>query len=133
MKKIIVSLTTLFALLLPNMGQSLTGIALKEMCATDGAETNNGAGCLYFILAARESLVWGAQIAGYRTRPEGQSTADVMAQARRDLGICIPTDTPNRSVLNRILAYLEIADVTENDKSASLVVYDALKFAYPCE
>jgi len=132
MKKIITSIATLLCILMPNVGASLTGAELKEMCATDDAADSDSTACLYFILAAREGLVWGAQIAGYRTRPEGQSTSDVMFQAKLDLGICIPSDTPNRAAINRILNYIKIADVS-NDKGATLLVYDALKLSYPCE
>ena len=132
MKKIFASLTTLLCIMLPNVGASLTGAELKEMCATDDSANSDSTACLYFILAAREALVWGAQISGYRTRPEGQSTSDVMFQAKLDLGICIPSDTSNRTAINRILNYIKIVDVSD-DKTATLLVYDALKLSYPCE
>ena len=132
MKKFIISLATLFLLALPNVGLSLSAQTLKDMCATDGAETNDGRGCLYFVVAAREGLLWGAQISEFRTSTDERSTSEVVRDAKVKLGVCIPEEVSGRTVLNRILDYIKLADASGN-KPAALMVYDALKLAYPCE
>ena len=132
MRKVITSLIALFFIALPSIGMSLSGQKLKEMCTTEDAGSTEYSNCVFYIIGAREGLIWGSRISAYRTRDEGQSTTDVVSEANLNLGVCIPDNTEAIAVIDRILNYIKIVDTSDN-KGATLLIYNAMKLAFPCE
>ena len=132
MLKRLLILTTLLTVpaLAANAG-GYSAIALKDACISDAPTEVKATMCFATILAARESLGWGAMVVTYRTRTGEQTAAEIVAIADRRLGICVGRDVADRDVIVSVTDYL-IATTDLEGVTSARAVFTALTQAYPC-
>ena len=128
----ILLIITLSLLWMPVSAVAITAVELKEKCLGEEISSTDSTTCLYYIIATREALEWGASVATYRYKTEGQSNSEIVQQAYNNLRVCIPRDVTNRTMITRVFNFLRVSNDLENT-SATRAIYNALTLSYPCD